>query len=42
MYNSRINNIFSFQSLKCGISQMKYIEEIVSVNDLNKKKKKIN
>ena len=39
VYNSRINNTLSFQSLKCAISQTKYIRETISENDLNKKKK---
>ena len=38
IYNSRANNTFSFQTLKCVISQIKYTEEIISNNDLNKKK----
>ena len=42
IYNSRINNSLSFQSLKCVISQIKYIEETISNNDLNKKRKKSN
>ena len=37
--NSRVNNTLSFESLKCGISQIKYIEGTVSENDLNKKRK---
>ena len=39
VYNSRVNNTLSFQSPKCAISQIKYIEETVSENDLNKKRK---
>ena len=39
IYNSRVNNTLSFQSLKCAISQIKYIEETISKNDLNKKRK---
>ena len=39
IYNSRVNNTLSFQSLKCVISQIKYIEETISNNDLNKKRK---
>ena len=39
MYNSRVNNTLSFQSLKCAISQIKYIEQAISENDLNKKRK---
>ena len=39
VYNSRVNNTLSFQQLKCGISQIKYIEETISENDLNKKRK---
>ena len=38
IYNSRVNNSLSFQSLKCVTSQIKYIEEAISNNDLNKKK----
>ena len=37
VYNSRVNNTLSFQSLKCSISQIKYIEQTISENDLNKK-----
>ena len=37
MYNSRINNTLSFQSLKCAIPQIKYIEQTRSENDLTKK-----
>ena len=40
IYNSRFENTLSFQSLKCAISQIKYIEITISKNDLNKKKKK--
>ena len=40
IYNSRANNSLSFQSLKCAISQIKYIEETISNNDLNKNKEK--
>ena len=39
IYNSRVNNTLSFQRLKCVISQIKYIEETISNNDLNKKEK---
>ena len=39
IYNSRVNNSPSFQSLKYVISQIKYIEETISKNDLNKKEK---
>ena len=39
IYNSRVNNNLSFQNLKCIISQIKYIEETISNNDLNKKRK---
>ena len=39
IYNSRVNNSPSLQSLKCVISQLNYIEETISNNDLNKKKK---
>ena len=35
--NSRFNNTLSFQSLKCVISQIKCIEEIISENDINGK-----
>ena len=41
IYNSRVNNNLSFQSLKCIITQIKYIEETISNNDLNKKKKNL-
>ena len=41
-YNSRVNNTLRFQSLKYFISQIKYIEETISENDLNTKKKKLN
>ena len=37
MHNSRVNNTLSFQSLKCAIPQIKYIEQTISENDLNKK-----
>ena len=39
IYNSRVNNSISFQSLTCATSQIKYIEETISNNDLNKKGK---
>ena len=39
IYNSRVNNTLSSQILKCVISQIKYIEETKSNNDLNKKRK---
>ena len=39
VYNSRVNNTLSFQSLKCAISQIKYIEQTISQNDLSKKRK---
>ena len=42
IYNSRVNNTLSFQNLKCVISQIKYIEEKISGNDLNKKRKTSN
>ena len=35
--NSRVHNTLSFQSLKCVIPQIKYIEEIISQSD-NKKR----
>ena len=38
-YNSKVNNSLSLQSLKFVISQIKYIEEAISNNDLNKKSK---
>ena len=38
VYNSRLNTL-SFQSPKRAISQMKYIEQTISKNDLNKKNK---
>ena len=31
IYNSRVNNSLSFQSLKCAISQIKYIEETIII-----------
>ena len=37
IYNSRVNNTLSLQSLKCVISQMQYIEETISNNDLKKR-----
>ena len=37
VYNSRVNNTPSFQGLKCAISQIKYIEQAIRKNDLNKK-----
>ena len=37
--NSRVNNTLSIQIQKCAISQIKYIEETISENDLNKKRK---
>ena len=39
IYNSRVNNSLSFQSLKYVISQIKYIEETISYNNPNKKRK---
>ena len=39
IYNSRVNNTLSFQNLKCAISQIKYIEETISNNDFNRKRK---
>ena len=39
IYNSRVNNTLSFQSLKCVISHIKYVEETISNNDLNEKRK---
>ena len=36
IYNSRVENTLSFQSLKCVISQIKHIEETISNNDLKK------
>ena len=38
IYKSRVNNTLSFQTLRCVISQIKYIEETISNNDLNKKR----
>ena len=38
VYNSRVNNTLSFQNLKFVISQIKYIEETISENDLNKER----
>ena len=35
VYKSRVNNILSSQSLNCAISQIKYIEQTISENDLN-------
>ena len=34
-----VSNTTCSQSLKCVISQIKYIEETISKNDLNKKEK---
>ena len=42
IYNSRVDNAFSFQSLKCVIFQIKYTEETISNNNLNKKRKILN
>ena len=39
VYKLRVNNTLSFQNLKYVISQIKYIEETISENDLNKKEK---
>ena len=39
VFNSRINNPHNFQNRKYGISEIKYIEETVRENDLNKKEK---
>ena len=39
IYNSSVNNTLSFHSLKCVISQIKYIEETIGNNYLNKKRK---
>ena len=39
IYNSSVNNTLSFHSLKCVISQIKYIEETIGNNDLNEKRK---
>ena len=39
VHNSRVNNTLSLQSPKYVISQIKYIEETISENDLNKKEK---
>ena len=39
IYNSKVNNGLSLQSLKCVIYQIKYIEETISNNDLIKKRK---
>ena len=39
VYTSRVNNTLSFQNLKCVISQIKYIEETIGQNNLNKKRK---
>ena len=36
-YNSRVNNTICFQSLKCAVSQIKYIEETINKNHLDKK-----
>ena len=41
IYNSRVNKSLSFQSLKCVISQIKYIEETISNNNLNSNKWKL-
>ena len=42
VYNSRVSNTLSFQSFNCGISQIKYIEETISENNHNKKRKFLN
>ena len=42
VYNSRVNNTLSFQNLKFAISQIKYIEETIGENDLNKERKILN
>ena len=42
LYNSRVDNTLSFQSLKCVISQIKYMQETGSKKDLNKKRKILN
>ena len=42
VFNSRANNTLSFQSLKCAISYIKYIEQTISKNNLNKKRKNSN
>ena len=42
VFNSKVNNIPSFQRLKYIISQTKYIEETIGVNDINKERKKLN
>ena len=42
VWNSRVNHALSFQSLKCVISQINYIEETISENDPNKKRKLLN
>ena len=39
VYKSRVNNTLSSQNLKCAISQIKYIEQTIGENDLNKKRK---
>ena len=42
VYNSRVNNTLSFQIQNCVISQIKYIKETITKNDLNKKRKILN
>ena len=42
VYNSRVHNTLNSQSVICVISQIKYIEEKISENDLNKKGKILN
>ena len=42
VHNSKINNTFSFQILKCAISPIKYIEQTISENVLNEKRKFLN
>ena len=38
VYNSRVNNALSSQILKCVVPQIKFIEETISNNNLNKKR----
>ena len=42
VYNSRVNNTLSLQSLKYVISEKKYVEKTIRKNDLNKRRKKSN
>ena len=39
IYNSRVDNNLNFLGLKCVISRIKCIEEAISNDDFNKKRK---